>query len=213
MTTGDQRETIQIKKYPNRRYYDATRSRHVTLQEVYELIQTGHDVMITDSRNGEDITNLVLLQIVLEKDHPKLDVFPSAILHLMIRSNQQVLRSSLERFFGPFMTILANSQKQFDHYVRQAMRGSMVSPLNWATTMLQAFSPHDSSSPSPDAADAFETPDDSQNVGGTLDDLRMQIAALTQRVEELSVTKRREPPPTPRATGRAGDDNRDTAAS
>ena len=71
---------LQIKKYPNRRYYDATRSCHVTLQEVYDLVRDGQDVCVTDSRTGEDITNLNLMQDMLEKDQPKLDVFPSRVI-------------------------------------------------------------------------------------------------------------------------------------
>ena len=114
MFNGRHPEVVQIKKYPNRRYYDATHSRHLTIQEVHGLIASGRDVCVTDSRNGDDITNLVLTQIILEQEEPKLDLFPSSVLHLMIRSNRQVLRSSMERFFGPFLELLSSSQKQFD---------------------------------------------------------------------------------------------------
>ena len=68
MYNGRQPEVIQIKKYPNRRYYDTSNSRHVTLQEMHDLIVSGKDICVTDSRNGDDITNLVLTQILLERD-------------------------------------------------------------------------------------------------------------------------------------------------
>src|SRR3990172_5532526 len=140
MFDGLSLEVIQIKKYPNRRYYDATNSRHVTLQELHDLIVSGKDICVTDSRNGEDITNLLLTQILLERDEPKLDLFPSSVLHMMIRSNRQALRSTMERFFGPFLGLVSTSQKQFDAYLRQAMQTNVSSPMEWANRMMQAFS-------------------------------------------------------------------------
>lgn len=176
-------EPLHIKKYPNRRFYDATRSRHVTLNEVYDAVVAGHDVVVTDSRTEEDITNVILLQIMLERELPKLSVFPSSVLHLMIRSNPQVLRESFERFFGPFLTILAQSQKQFDDYIRQTMRGPLGAPINWANTMMQAFSAARPSSPPP----AEEEPemDEPNDPSGGADDLRRRVAELTRMVEEM----------------------------
>lgn len=182
-------EALHIKKYPNRRFYDATRSCHVTLQEVYEVIVSGRDVIITDSKTEEDITNVVLLQIILEKDLPKLSLFPSSILHLMLRSNQQVIRQSFERFFGPFISILAQSQKQFDDYIRQTMRGPLGAPMNWASSMMQAFVPaRDVGAEAPLEETTFdppaERPDDTEI-------LRSQVEELTRRVEELSKSRQR----------------------
>ena len=187
-----QRESLQIKKYSNRRYYDTTRSCHVTLQDLYGLIRDGHDVAIKDSRTGHDITNVVLLQVILEKDQPKLDVFPAAILHQMIRSNLEVMRSSVERFFGPFMNVAAASQKQFEAYLRQAGGGKFVSPLDWASSMMSAFSPP-AGEPSADQPDAEASPvppkSDASVEDGGLNELRDQVAALTRRIEQLDADR------------------------
>ncbi|MBI4718978.1 MAG: hypothetical protein HY763_14320 [Planctomycetes bacterium] len=186
-----QSEPIQIKKYPNRRFYDATRSCHVTLQDISQAIRSGFDVVVTDSRNGADITNVVLLQIILEKDEPKLDLFPSAVLHLMIRTDYPVLRDSIERFFGPYMSMLSATQRQFDTYLRQAMRGQFVSPLDWATSFLRTFNP---ARAAPAASATPETPstDDvvtTQNLGETVADLRRQMAELAQRIADLGASR------------------------
>ena len=37
-------DPIRITKYTNRRLYDATNSRHLTLDQLVELIKDGHDV-------------------------------------------------------------------------------------------------------------------------------------------------------------------------
>ncbi len=190
MFDGLNSEVTQIKKYPNRRYYDATNSRHVTLQELHDLIVSGKDICVTDSRNGDDITNLLLTQILLEQDEPKLDLFPSSVLHLMIRSNRQVLRSSMERFFGPFQGLLKTSQKQFDAYLRQAMQTNVSSPMEWASRMMQAFSGA-SQAPGPAPSQASEPRAESPESGETLDDLREQLAALQRQVEKLGAVRGR----------------------
>ena len=105
MNASDNHGTLQIKKYPNRRYYDASRSRHITLHEIYDLIVAGQDICIIDSRSGKDLTNHALLQIILEQDQPKLDLLPPSLLHLLIRSNRQMLHAALERGFGPFRAL------------------------------------------------------------------------------------------------------------
>lgn len=190
MFTTSRDGVVQIKKYPNRRYYDATNSRHITLQEVHDMVMSGRDVCVTDSRTGDDITNLVLTQILLERDEPKLDLFPSSILHLVVRSNRQVLRTWLERSFGPFLGMLANSQKQIDAYWRQAMHGNMTSPMDWAGQFLRAFTPKGApTAPPDDAATPSEVPPQEETSPESLDELRARLGDLQRQVEALSASR------------------------
>jgi len=92
-------QLLQIRKYPNRRYYDTTRSRHVTLRNLYELVRDGHTVKVADSRTGEDITNAILLQVLLNRAPSKLELLPSAFLHQMLRAERQDLRLLVEEQF------------------------------------------------------------------------------------------------------------------
>lgn len=187
MNEADGRQLLHIKKYPNRRYYDTTRSCHVTLQEIHDLVVSGKDVCIADSRTGDDITNLVLMQIILEKDQPKLDIFPSSIPHLMIRSNRQALRGYVDQFFTPFLSMLARSQEQFDAYMQRATAGRFVTPMDWANSMLGALGAGGSNgaeAPSPGAA--ANSSGESPVAGENVDELRTQLADLQRRIEALS---------------------------
>lgn len=182
---------IQIKKYPNRRYYDASRSRHVTLEEVCDLVRQGHDVAITDSRTGTDITNQVLMQILLERDHLKLDLMPSTFLHWMLRSNRQALRDAFERLFGPFMQMLAASQKQFDAYLRQTTGTPLTTPLDWANRLVEAFSPSMPRRPDETATASSEpVPPEVDPREDAIDDLRRQMRTLTQQIEKLNAKRK-----------------------
>jgi len=205
-------DVVHIKKYPNRRYYDPSQSCHLTLQDVHDLIVSGKDVAVTDSRTGDDITNVVLAQILLEKDQPKLDIFPTSLFHTMIRSNRQVLRGYSERFLGPFLGMVASSQRQFDSFLRQTMGGGFSNPLDWASGMMKAFNPSANPSTEPTAesqpartGDELVQADDpgpDEDPRGPASDpdelgsLRSQLADLTARIEKLGDRSRHDTPDT-----------------
>lgn len=112
---------LQIRKYPNRRYYDSTRSRHVTLEEIHALIREGYDVQVTDSSSGKDITGKVLAQIILELDPPKLDVFPAALLHKLLRSSEQIVTDFVQKYFNEALESFLDSQRTMEQAMRSAM--------------------------------------------------------------------------------------------
>ena len=216
MDASAKRKTSHIKKYPNRRYYDTSQSAHVTLQQLHDSVAAGNIIVVTDSRTGEDITNLVLMQILLEKEQPKLLLFPASLLHQMVRSDSSVLRTFVDRFFGPFQNVFAMTKNQFDAFVGQALGRSVASPFDWAEMMMKAFAtsaaqPADGSAPGdsqshsdagprsvdetaapprqPETrAEAPARPTMPQSPGdqGALAELREQLSLLTRRIDEIS---------------------------
>jgi polyhydroxyalkanoate synthesis repressor PhaR len=135
-------QTLDIRKYPNRRFYDATRSRHVTISDLHNLIVAGHELKVTDSSNGRDITNEVLAQIILERDPLKLAMFPANVLHQMIRTQQQFLGSVLEDYFRQMLEAHRASQERWAQFVRNTLGPFMPpagGPLDWTRGMWDAF--------------------------------------------------------------------------
>ena len=128
---------LSIRKYPNRRYYDATRSRHLTLEEIYRLIQEGWEVEVTDSKTGQDITAKVLAQIILDLDAPKLDVFPVPLLHRLLRTNQEAIGQFIEQYFNQPLAAFLRSQKEFEQHLRRMMGVEAAGPTmaDWARMM------------------------------------------------------------------------------
>ncbi len=178
---------LAIRKYPNRRYYDATRSRHVTLEEIHALIRDGYEITVTDSKTGTDITPKVLAQIILELDPPKLDVFTVPLLHRLIRANEQLVQDFIEKYFNRALTAFLDSQRQFEAYLRQMLGLQTGSSLtsDWASLMLGPFARQFWPKPEP-AADTGKpsglSPDEEKNLRTTVDELRKQVAALQKRL-------------------------------
>lgn len=82
---------IQIRRYPNRRFYDRTRRRYVTLGDIEQLVRDGGTVEVHDSRNGDDLTRQVLAQILLERHPDKMELFPTDLLHALLQANDFAL--------------------------------------------------------------------------------------------------------------------------
>jgi len=57
-----------IKKYANRKLYDTSTSRYITLNGVSELVRDGHDIEVVDRETGTDLTPLILSQIVMGEE-------------------------------------------------------------------------------------------------------------------------------------------------
>jgi polyhydroxyalkanoate synthesis repressor PhaR len=95
-----------IKKYPNRRLYDTERSSYITFEDVRELILRHIPVKVVDAKTQEDLTNNILLQIVMDLEQKGAPVFTTAILEQMIRfygnNLQKTFSDFLEQSFSVF---------------------------------------------------------------------------------------------------------------
>jgi polyhydroxyalkanoate synthesis repressor PhaR len=169
---------LQIRKYSNRRLYDATNSRHLTADELYRLIRAGHDVAVTDSATGADITHQVLTQIIFERELPKLQVFPTTLLYEIIRANQQMWKRLAEQWLAG---LAAAIQQQADAYARR-VAASGWRPFDMSTLgkMLSGTFGSPPSNPSP-ANDSGSTPQSEE-------DLRSAVRELQEEVRRLSAS-------------------------
>jgi len=91
-------KSILIKKYENRRLYDATNSRYVNLEEVAHFVQRGYDVRVVDVATGEDITRVVLTQIIAEGAKTPDSGFPLDILRQMVIASGRASQESAARY-------------------------------------------------------------------------------------------------------------------
>lgn len=189
-------ERLVIKKYPNRRYYDATRSRHVTFEEIYGLIREGHDVQITDSKTGEDITAKVLAQLIIEMDPLKLGVFPVPLLHGLLRATPAAMTDYARRYWAQMFGSFAESQRDVGQYVQRMMgppgaagAGGGIPPAvaDWVRMMWggggQAVSPAAAGGEAAAAeVGGAAAPADAGGVREELESLRRQMESLRRRV-------------------------------
>jgi polyhydroxyalkanoate synthesis repressor PhaR len=132
---------LEIKKYPNRRYYDATHSRHLTLEEIRALVQKGYDISVLDAKTKKDITAQLLIQIILELDTPKLDSLPVPLLLRIIRMNDLLIKDFIEKYFNQALRSFFEYQQQFEEQIRRShgLPSAIPTVAAWTKAMFQPF--------------------------------------------------------------------------
>lgn len=176
---------LEIKKYPNRRYYDATHSRHLTLDEIRSLVQQGYDLRVVDARSSADITAQVLTQIILELDTPKLDSLPVPLLVRIIRMNDQLVKDFIEKYFNQALKSFLDYQQQVEEQIRRTHGLPSVFPSvsAWTKAMLEPFASAFANRPLEPRADPGPAPDPARasELQQTIRDLQAQIAELKRK--------------------------------
>ncbi|MEY3022863.1 MAG: PhaR: predicted polyhydroxyalkanoate synthesis repressor [Planctomycetota bacterium] len=91
-------DVIRIRKYPNRRLYDTSRSTHLTHDEVLSIVRRGQRVQISDSRTEADITNEVLLQILIARAPELVAALPTGALLAVARGSAETVSAAAGAF-------------------------------------------------------------------------------------------------------------------
>ena len=99
---------VTIKKYPNRRLYDTSRSQYVNMDYIKTLVNERTDFNVVDSKSGDDVTKTILLQIISESEtNEHQSLLTNKLLKQLIRfydSDMQLfLREYLEQSLISFM--------------------------------------------------------------------------------------------------------------
>jgi polyhydroxyalkanoate synthesis repressor PhaR len=156
---------ILIKKYENRRLYDATHSRYVNLDEVARAVQDGYDVQVVDATTGEDLTRFVMTQIIIESAKGPDSAFPLDILREMVVASGKASQESALKYMRTVADMYKNALRGLSH---------TMSPLEVMQSMMNSASgtPSEQNSQE-DAAKTQEAKDDSE------------IQELKRRIQEL----------------------------
>ena len=152
-----------IKKYPNRRLYNTSSGTYVNLNDLAALIRKGEDMQVVDAKTGEDITRVVLTQIIVEdaKDAPT--GLPLELLRQLImasdRAGQEFIMWYLKSAFDTYEKVQDAVQNRL-----KDVGSAALSPLNVVKNLL--------------------TPPPEPRAEDELEQLRRRVAELEQRQEK-----------------------------
>jgi len=122
--------TREIRKYPNRRLYDAVESRYITLSDIRDLVERKVEFRVTEKKGGNDITCAVLLQVVGEAERSASRVMTHAFLAELIRHFGSPARPALGKY-------LEDSMQWFVHEHQAPVNGA----ANWTAPKAENVQP------------------------------------------------------------------------
>ena len=137
--------TRVIKKYANRRLYDTVDSKHVTLNDIKNLIVEGNDVQIIDDTDGSDLTRSLLLQIITDQEQAGQPLLNEALLAQLIRfygnPMQHVMGDYLQQSVDTFVGQQRTIQDQMQELIKTTPMDLMQQNMRLWEGMLKGKTP------------------------------------------------------------------------
>lgn len=107
------RKPVIIKKYENRRLYDATNSRYVNLDEIARMIREGRELRVLDAATSEDLTRLVLTQIIVDDAKEPDSTFPLDVLRQMVVASGRATQENTLKYMKAVVDMYQNAYRAF----------------------------------------------------------------------------------------------------
>lgn len=107
----------KIKKYANRRMYDSTDKKYVSMEDIAALVKDGQAVSIIDSTTGEDLTVAVLTQLLATETPDEGDLSPQGLIADLLRKGGETISGLAEKSNVFWRSALDTAEDEFDKLV------------------------------------------------------------------------------------------------
>src|SRR5579871_1601494 len=128
-------ETLLIKRYPNRRLYNASAGKYVNLADIAKAVRRGAEIKVVDAKTGEDLTRVILTQIIVEDAKEQPSGLPLELLRQLIlasdEAGKEFLMWYLHSAFDAYRKVQDTVQSKLSD-----VRSAALSPLNLMKNLL-----------------------------------------------------------------------------
>lgn len=164
--------SVIIKKYSDRRLYDASASRYVKLEDVAAMVREGIDVQVLDARTGKDLTTVILTQIVMEDARERETALPVQLLRQLVRASDRAAHEFLTWYLNSTLDLYQKAQASVRTRFTEA-QSVVLSPLEFVRGLIGGH-------PFPPAAEPSEA-----------DQLRRRVAELEGQLTQAKKPARK----------------------
>lgn len=154
--------SVVIRKYENRRLYDTAASRYVNLDDVARMVREGMDLQVVDARTGEDLTRVILTQVIMEDAKGRESGLPLDLLRKLIMASDRATHEFLNWYLSTVTDMYQKAQSALH-----------TRPLD---VVRNIFSP----------SQAASAPQNDE-----LEALRLRVQELEERLEKATATRKR----------------------
>lgn len=180
---------LTIKRYPNRKFYDTEEKRYITLEDISSRIREGREVQVIDQSTGEEITSVVLTQIIFEQEKKQSGFVPRSVLTGLIQAGGFTIGRMRKALASP-LELLKQIDEEIEHRIEKLIeKGELAEDeaRRWRDKLLvQEISPSEPISLDENQIQRFL---DERGVPARkdLDSLFKQLEELMNKLEELEI--------------------------
>ncbi len=117
----------KIKKYVNRKLYDSTDKKYITLDEIAQLIKAGEQITVTDNKTGEDLTSGIITQVLGRDTQVKSSDLTSRILVQLLRKGPGTLVDYGKKYVSMWDRALTMADEEIDKWVDRLVKEKEIS--------------------------------------------------------------------------------------
>ncbi len=126
---------VTIRKYPNRRLYDTSKSQYINLEAIKELVMLHQEFEVIDSKTGENLTKSILLQIISEQEgNEQQALLTQTVLKQLIRFYGSDLQVFMRQYLEQSIATFLDRQEAMQGVMQEFMEAS---PLNVFNQMME----------------------------------------------------------------------------
>jgi polyhydroxyalkanoate synthesis repressor PhaR len=115
-----------IKRYANRKLYDATDKRYVTLDRIAEMIKAGEEISVVDNRTGEDLTASTVSQILARDSKGDAHEAASGVMVQLLRKGPGAIVDYGKRYVSLWDRALTMADEEIDKLVDRLVKDKEI---------------------------------------------------------------------------------------
>ena len=174
---------LTIKRYPNRKLYDTEAKKYITLDGISQLIRDGREVQVVDHASGEDLTTVILTQIIFEQEKKNNGFLPRSVLRGLVQAGGDTV-SSLRKTLSAPLEMISHVDEEIRNRVDALIKGGEMT-LEDGQNMLNSLIGRSEKAEEPANEKKDELPSRLADLGVPT---RQEIDSLKAQLESLEAT-------------------------
>ncbi|MBW2220274.1 MAG: hypothetical protein JRF40_12415 [Deltaproteobacteria bacterium] len=117
----------RIKKYANRKLYDTTDKKYVSMDSLSKLIKSGKEISVTDNETGEDLTASVVSGLIARNKGEDKKAVSSGLLIQLFRKGGGALTDYAKKYMSIWQSAFTMAEDEVDRFVNMLVKNKEIS--------------------------------------------------------------------------------------
>ncbi len=117
----------RIKKYANRKLYDTTDKKYISMVRLSELIKLGEDIVIIDNETGEDLTASIVSSLIARTSGKTEKKVSSGVLIQLFRKGGNAITDYAKRYVSVWQRSITMAEDEIDSMVKSLIKNKEIS--------------------------------------------------------------------------------------
>lgn len=117
----------RIKKYANRKLYDTTDKKYVSMDTLSKLIRSGKEVSIIDNETGEDLTASIVSRLISRNKGEDNKSVSSGLLIQLFRKGGGALTDYAKKYVSIWQSAFTMAEDEVDRLVNMLVKNKEIS--------------------------------------------------------------------------------------